>query len=672
MRNWILALQIGPELPATARARSISRGAHTTAWTNPVSTVDLNVTHLPLISLVRSLAFCLALLILTSAPVLGQSGYEAEGGEYAIAGALLGDQITPEAGLGTNGGYVVWADNITDESGLGISARRVDSSLSGSLSTFRVNAGGTGDQENPRVALLNNGGAVFVWQGGPQGVQQIYARFLSPSNTWLTGDVLVNTYTNSQHQSPAVVVNKNGLVLVVYASYDQDGSFQGIYGQRMVAAGTKLAGEFAVNTTTALNQRSPSAVALSDGTFEVVWVSETALTAEQYDVSIYARRFPASVSTPLSGEIKVSTGTNICANPVVAATSDGRFAVTWAERDLTVEDNGWDIYGRVFSNDGTPVSTVRRLNTMQYGDQMVPKLAALGTDYLAVWASMGQDSSWEGVYGQFMGSDGTLRGGEFQANTTVMSRQWQPAVAADGSYHFLVLWGSFVGGDSSFDLYAQRYVMTLTPLSAPSAPVITVLSSNALSVTWPAVEGLNVVGYDVYADGASVATATTTNNWWVHTNLAPASTHYYQMDYVVADGRHSPLSPMSTNKTYSILAYGGIPYEWMIEYFGVDLFGWPSPYVDSDNDGVSNLNEFLAGTDPTNADSVLRTWLQSSSQGMFLYWNTRPGLVYQPQQSINWGGWLNLGGPRFAAGTNDSLYISGDNSGAFYRILRLR
>jgi len=43
---------------------------------------------------------------------------------------------------------------------------------------------------NARVALLQNGGAVFVWQGGKPSQEQIYARFLSPTNTWLTGDDL--------------------------------------------------------------------------------------------------------------------------------------------------------------------------------------------------------------------------------------------------------------------------------------------------------------------------------------------------------------------------------------------------------------------------------------------------------------------------------------------------
>ena len=50
------------------------------------------------------------------------------GVEYAIAGSLPGDQVFPQLSLKTSGGYIVWQDNITDGSGLGISAQRLDSS----------------------------------------------------------------------------------------------------------------------------------------------------------------------------------------------------------------------------------------------------------------------------------------------------------------------------------------------------------------------------------------------------------------------------------------------------------------------------------------------------------------------------------------------------------------
>jgi hypothetical protein len=109
----------------------------------------------------------------------------------------------------------------------------------------------------------------------------------------------------------------------------------------------------------------------------------------------------------------------------------------------------------------------------------------------------------------------------------------------------------------------------------------------------------------------------------------------------------------------------------MTYYFGADVYSWPSPYADSDGSGVSNLNDFLAGTCPTNAASVLRIHLQPTVQGLFLNWNTQPGLIYQAQVSTNLKSWTSLGGMRFAPGTVDSICVGG-SSASYYRVLRVR
>jgi hypothetical protein len=63
--------------------------------------------------------------------------------------------------------------------------------------------------------------------------------------------------------------------------------------------------------------------------------------------------------------------------------------------------------------------------------------------------------------------------------------------------------------------------------------------------------------------------------------------------------------------------------------------------------------------------------LVKSSQGMFLAWNTQMGATYQVQFTTNFTTWSNLGSPRFASGTNDSINVGGGISG-YYRINLLR
>jgi hypothetical protein len=42
-------------------------------------------------------------------------------------------------------------------------------------------------------------------------------------------------------------------------------------------------------------------------------------------------------------------------------------------------------------------------------------------------------------------------------------------------------------------------------------------------------------------------------------------------------------------------------------------------------------------------------------------------LTYQVQVSTNLSAWSNLGTPRFAAGTSDSIYVGGSPAG-YYRV----
>ena len=622
----------------------------------------------------RSALVCGCLAVAAPAVVLGQTNnYLTNGIEYAIAGSLPGDQAHPHLGINHTGGYIVWEDNLTDGDGLGISARRLDSTLSGWYSPFRVNAAGASDQERPQVSLLNNGGAVFVWQGGRRTYQHIYARFLSASNTWVTpnSDVLVSGATNYFQVNPVVATLANSNVVVIWASFNEysASSMQDIYAQRFTPAGQPVGGKFLVNQFTSYNQRTPAIAPLSDGRFVLAWVSEQ----QRWDnsVDIYARIFNAN-GTASGNEILVNSSTNVCANPSVAPTRNGGFIAGWSEKDLaSPSTNSWDVYARAFVNTGVASGQEVRMNQFQFGDQYGPRLATIGSDVLAVWTSLGQDGSAEGAIGRFFGSDLTPQGDEFVVNTTTVGPQIHPVVAADGQAQFLAVWSSFVGLASGLDLFAQRYASTLLPPPAPDPPFVTILSSNALTVSWPALAGFSVADYEVYADGAVTPTALVSNTWWTMTGLLPDSTHTFQLDYLLVDGRRSAISGATTNTTYGTLAWGGIPYDWMGYYFGPDVFSWPSPYADTDGDGVSNLNEFLAGTCPTNSASVLRVRLQSMVQGFYLNWNTQPGLIYQVQTSTNLKSWTSLGGMRFAPGAVDSMYVGGSPAN-YYRVLRMR
>ncbi len=624
--------------------------------------------------------------------------YATNGTQYAIIGSLPGDQVHPDVTVTTNGGFVVWQDNITDGDGWGVSAMQLDGTLSGSGSSFRVNVQGAGDQENPRVALLNGGGAVFAWQGGQQGFQHIYARFLSSSNTWLTGDVMVNASTNYFQIAPAIATLTNGNVLVVWASFNEasSSSMQDVYGRILSPTGQPVTGEFLVNQYyTSYNQRTPAVAALANGGFVVAWVSEqeratspnpgsgtfavtNTAAAPNASLDIDAQLYDSNGNAQ-GGEFFVNTDSNPCADPDVAAGSDGGFVITWDARDMTSPyGNGLDIYARSFSSAGVG-GTVMRVNSYLYGDQYGPRISSLGTDYLIVWTSL---TPQEGIYGQFLRENGSTIGSQFQVNTVMVSEQIQPVVASDGVGQFLAVWSSFTGLPYSFDLFAQRYINTQQPLEPLPAPFVCapfVISNGVyqpqLLVSWPPVTGLSISNYEIYVDSASTPTVLTTSNVWTMTSangLAVSSTHSFQVDYVTTDGRKSPISPSASGTTWSGYNWGGIPFEWMTQYYGSDISKWPAASAALAAGGPTLLQVFQSGGNPLDPSTWLRTTLSNTSEGLFLSWNTQPGFTYQVQAMTTLGGaWANLGSPRFAAGNSDSIFVGGSPAG-YYRVMLLR
>ena len=639
------------------------------------------------------------------AVVCGQTNYYAtNGAEYAIVGSLPGDQVHPDVAVTAGGGFSVWQDNMTDGDGWGISAMQLNGTLSGSGSSFRVNAQGAGDQENPRVSLLRNGGAVFVWQGGPKGFQHIYARFMSSGNTWLTGDVMVNASTNYFQISPAIATLTNGNVIVVWASFNEaaPGSMQDVYGRIYSPAGTPVTGEFLINQFNpannpnyAFNQRAPTVAASVNGGFIVAWVSEQERTQINIanpaggtdsstvtfpSVDVYARSYDSGGNAQ-GNEFLVDTASNPCDDPAVAIGSDGGFVIAWDARDLTsVFTNSMDVYARSFSSANVG-GTVLRVNSFLFGDQYAPRIAVLGTDYLIVWASLGQDGSQEGAYGQFLRGNGSVVGTEFRVNTTTIGSQIHPVVASDGVGQFLALWSSFSGLSYGYDLFAQRYINTLQPLEPMPAPFVCVpfvVVSNVyqpqLVVSWAPVTGLSVSNYEIYVDGSANPTVATTSNMWTMTSangLTASSTHTFRVDYLTFDGRKSPPSPSASGTTWQGYNWGGIPFEWMTQYYGGDISKWPGANTVLAPGGPTLLQMFLSGGNPLNPGTWLRTTLSSTPQGLFLSWNTQPGFTYQVQAATSLGAWSNLGSPRFAAGNNDSIFV-GKSSAGYYRVMLLR
>jgi hypothetical protein len=606
-----------------------------------------------------------------AASMLGAAqSFPPQGTEYVLSRGLLGDQTKPAVSLNRQGGFVVWQDNAIDGDGLGVGAAALNNYLSPiPTKLFRVNEKGAGDQENPVVQVLRGGGAIFVWQGGAPGQQDIWARILGTAGTFTSGDFLVNSHTAGQQADPAVALLADGNVVVTWSSLEQDGNLQGVFGQILSPSGGKVGGEFQVNQFAPYNQRTSSVAALEGGGFVVAWVSEQQRFINSVDV--YGRRYDAA-GGPQGSEFRLNATTNLCANPVLCGVPGGGFLASWSQRDLAELNNGWDVMAQAFGATGQRVGGELRVNTCLPENQFRPKLAGLGNVVVIVWTSRYQDGSREGVYGRFVGADGTLLGDEFRVNTTTISQQIEPAAASDGDQRFLVVWSSFSGLGPGFEIMGQRYALDQT-VNQPAPPLVSALDSYSLLVSWPPLAGYtNVAAYRLQVDGEA-SPRRLTANFCIIGDLEPGSLHVFKLAYELNAGQITPFSEAAAGTTWGRdRNFDGLPDDWQTKYWGADNKQWPLGSADGDGDGASNLEEFLAGTDPVRAESVLRITIRPTTGGLLVQWDAVAGSVYQLQSAGDLRQWTDVGSPQFAVGSSSSLVLSSAHSAAYYRVFRIR
>lgn len=623
------------------------------------------------------------LLLASSMAVCRAAALAPAGGEYRFLPALAGDQMLPQISFNEKGGYLVTQDNSIDGNGLGIRARKYYPDLAGSRWTFQVNSESLGEQQNARVAMLANGGAVFAWQGSTAQGNRIFVRAIDENSIFTGPEALASSSAVGHQSDPALAVLADQTAVVVWTEWNRDGNMQGVFAQRLSSAGARLGETFQVNTLTRLPQRSPSVTGLKNGTFVIAWVQER-LGREAID--IYGRIYRAD-GQPLNSGVQLNSAERLCANPVVSVSRNG-FRAAWSSRKLPAaarvdlggneflakaeppDLNSWDVVTKSFDENGNPLGDEATVNGTLRGDQFSPRLTAVGDVHLAVWTSFGQDGADEGVFGRILTADG-FDGAEFQVNSRTISKQLHPAVATAGDT-VMVAWTSFTGGLPSFDVFAQNYQVSAdVALSAPQAPFVSSLSPTTLSVTWPETVTQPVSSYLVYVDD-DLTPVETVNGMVTITRpqWQPASTHSVQLAYRTADGRVSPKSAAVDVTTWGADSNNdGLPDDWQSENWGKR---WPDSNADSDGDGATNFEEFLAGTDPTSEASVLRMQISTREFGVYLDWNTQAGNFYQLQVTTDFRTWENVGVPRFSSSTNDTLPINMPGQVKYYRVIRMR
>jgi VCBS repeat-containing protein/YD repeat-containing protein len=390
------------------------------------------------------------------------------GGEFLVNTETANDQINPKiTGLADGGFVVTWCDNsrtLGDASGTSIKAQIFDAAGAKVGGEFLVDTHTTDAQYNPTITGLADGGFAVTWYDfsgtlGDSSGPSIKAQIFSASGVKVGGEFLVNTQTSNNQYSPSITALADGGFVVTWYDYSGtlgDASGASIKAQIFSATGTKVGGEFLVNTQTVFDQYSPTVAGLTSGGFVVTWTDTSGTLGDASNAGIKAQIFSAG-GTKVGGEFLVNTETASSQNtPAITGLADGGFVVTWTDYSGTLGDAiGRSIKAQIFSASGTKVGGEFLVDTQTANDQSGSTITGLaGGGFVVTWydnsGTLGDASGWS-VKAQMFSATGTKVGGEFLVDTQTAGNQLMPSITALPDGGFAVTWydGSGTLGDAS-------------------------------------------------------------------------------------------------------------------------------------------------------------------------------------------------------------------------------
>jgi len=335
---------------------------------------------------------------------------------------------------------------------LPISAARLTAQVPPLSDEIQANTYTTSSQLNPAIASDGLGGFVVAWSSYVQDGSDfgVFGQRFGFGGAKVGPEFRVNTYTTGHQALPAVAAASGHGFVVVWESAGQDGSGDGIFGQRYDDTGTKVGGEFGVNSYTTSAQRDPALAMDPSGSFVVVWNS-----AGTGNYDIQGQRFDAA-GAKVGAEFSVNTyTTGTQSQPAIAAVPTG-FVVVWTSGGQDGSGNG--VRGRRLDGTAAPLGPEFAVNTYTTGDQYAPAVATdRGGDFIVMWTSVGQDGSESGAFGQRFNRAGERAGPEFQVNSYTTGDQLAPAVAFERSGGFVALWTSMGQDGDQGGVFGQRF-----------------------------------------------------------------------------------------------------------------------------------------------------------------------------------------------------------------------
>ncbi|MBI4548648.1 MAG: T9SS type A sorting domain-containing protein [Ignavibacteriae bacterium] len=351
-------------------------------------------------------------------------------------------QTAPSVASGGGNFLVVWQGKsyvFNPDGGWDIIGTRVSPTgaildPSGILFTRGIEIGGFagGDQVNPAVAA-NGNLFLVVWEDssqGPQNADIVGALVTDTGDVPIVSTVAINSGQGRQ-QNPAVATNGSAF-LVVWQDVHSGTSGFDIYGARVELSGTLLdPNGFAINARFG-NQSSPG-VASDGANYLVVWEEKSTVAGQIWGARV------ASIGAVFDvNGIRISTTAFVLQQFPTVSFNGAHYLVVW---EMEAFPDVWSIQGRRIGTDGTVMDatdiSILWGQDLLSGGLREPSVASHGSDFLVVY-SYSRNSAPSDIYGTRITSEGTVPDTDGNTICRANGNQSQPSVVFGGSEYFVV------------------------------------------------------------------------------------------------------------------------------------------------------------------------------------------------------------------------------------------
>ncbi|MGB6649648.1 MAG: hypothetical protein WBG01_14055, partial [Bacteroidota bacterium] len=306
------------------------------------------------------------------------------GDEFTVNTVRIHSQSHPAVAMDSSGGFVVvWDSWFQDGGDRAVYGQRFDADAKSVGVEFLVNQTVAFSQARPAIALREDGGFVVVWESWEQEAPDpsgygVFGRVYSPDGLPETGEFQVNSTTADYQWYADVEVFEDSSFAVVWCSWEQDGSDGTILLRRFSATAEELGAEIVVNTTTPQYQWLPRIRRMTGGRFAVVWSSWKQDGSRE---GVYAQLFDGD-GRKTSFETRVNEGTEgFQWEPDFVVTPAGEILTVWSSWVETGTD--YDIMARRILPE-SPQGFIDPRETSHPGGRSTTRLVVHVVDSLAL------------------------------------------------------------------------------------------------------------------------------------------------------------------------------------------------------------------------------------------------------------------------------------------------